>query len=459
MKRKSVLPAVLVLTAALVGLPEAMAFKPTQEFGHVGIVRDALTRISVPSTDGTRVFKFSERAIVEIRDAAAGVDEPSLYGVYSPRGEFSTADAHCDDELLPGCTQRIINLKNEVIDLLKASPPNGEKARAQIGKAMHTLQDFFSHSNWINISSGDPGLGINVHASLDPLQTTCDASTASNLVGSGLTNLTTGYFELPPTPIARPGKCNHGLLIAQGIHKDEPGRVGHSAARAAAVNSTESIVKQVLNAPGIAGNDMAVKAFLGVGGTIGFVVDQTMSMVDEIEGVKSGIAAVISAALASPNPPDRYLLVTFADPFVSEALVTDNASTFRNAVNAITLYSPGNRDCPEMSMSGLLRAVNAAPERARLYVYTDASAKDARLWPHVMAQAEAKRIRISFMSSGSCSPVDPVYYTLAAQTGGQVYKLDGTTASDSAKALDLVIPYAVGPAKFISPRKPLLTMA
>lgn len=94
---KAKLMATLSLSAALlIGTTIAVAFKPTAEFGHVGIVRDGLNRISVRSSDGSSTYKFSERAILEVRDAAAGVDE-----IVTDRGELSVPAAHCDDELLP----------------------------------------------------------------------------------------------------------------------------------------------------------------------------------------------------------------------------------------------------------------------------------------------------------------------------------------------------------------------
>ena len=185
------------------------------------------------------------------------------------------------------------------------------------------MQDFFAHSNWINISGGDPGLGNNVLSRLGPTQDTCERAFSSlgsgTLAGLGLSQTTTGYFSLVLAPPE--GKCNHGLLLDPGIHKDEPSRVGHALARTAAVNATENLIKQVLAATGIAGNDRAIKAFLDVRGAIGFVVDDTGSMGGVISGVKSAIANIVTTVSGSSNPPDRYVLVRFGDPDVGEALV------------------------------------------------------------------------------------------------------------------------------------------
>lgn len=439
--RFAILAVALVTAVATTVMQPAVAFKPTAEFGHVGIVRDALARISVASSDGLSTFRFSERAILQVRDATAGVDE-----IVSDRGELNVPTAHCDDELLPECTQRIIDIKAAVINLLKASPPDGGEARRQVGRALHTLQDFFAHSNWINISAGDPGLGVNVVSRLAANLDTCERGFSTlgsgTLAGFGLTSVTTGYFSLVFAPPE--GKCNHGLGLDPGIHKDEPSRTGHAAARAAAANATERLIRQILAAPGIAGNDRAVRAFLDVRGAVGFVVDTTGSMGNVIAGVKSSIARIVTNVAGSQNPPDRYVLVGFNDPAVGSALVTADPNVLLRGANA--LFASGGGDCPELSMTGALRAINASPDASQLYLFTDASAKDAGLFGNVIAQARAKLISISFLTFGSCSPIDPAYYAVAAETGGQLYALERTVA-ETEKIFGLVNPYVAGTPK------------
>lgn len=434
----------MALASLLIGalaMPAALAFKPTAEFGHVGIVRDALGRISVAPTSGGSPYRFSERAILEIRDSTAGVDE-----IVSSRGELSVPTAHCDDELLPECSQRIKDIKATVISLLATSSPDGEGARREVGRALHTLQDFFAHSNWINISGGQPGLGNAIIGRLLPTQDTCQRgfSTlgAGTLAGFGLTNPTTGYFSLVFAP--PDGKCNHGLGLDPGIHKDEPSRTGHAAARARAVDATESLIRQILAAPGIAGNDKAVRAFLDVRAAIGFVVDDTGSMGGIINGVKSSIAAIVNAVAGTPAQPDRYVLVNFGDPTVGNAFVTPDAAALLARANS--LFASGGGDCPELSMSGTLRAVNAAPGGSQLYVFTDASSKDAALFGNVITQAIAKSITITFITFGSCSPIDPAYYAIARQTGGQLFALERST-TETEKIFGLVTPFVLGTPK------------
>src|SRR5882724_1572915 len=278
----------LLIFVALTTLTTAVvAFKPTAEFGHVGIVKDALSLITRTASTG-ETLKFSARAIDQIRDATAGVDE-----IFSSRGEFSVPQAHCDDELLPECSQRIIDIKNAVINLAIAR--NGDEARAQLGRALHTLQDFYAHSNWVNAPgpsnvSFNPVLGIGLVPKLRMADATCiDDLFDGTLTGKGLTDITTGYFGSLEPP---PSKCAHGVLSGAGIHKDEPGRPFFVAARARAVEGTMNFVNQILNAHGVSGNDAAVRALMDAHGTLGFIIDNTGSMGPVISGVKAVVSQI-----------------------------------------------------------------------------------------------------------------------------------------------------------------------
>ena len=171
----------------------ALAFKPTAEFGHVGVVRDAINSPIERTSSTGETLRFSRRALEEIRDATAGVDE-----VFSSRGELSVPNAHCDDELLPACSARIITIKNDIIANLSSDSRDGSAARAQTGRALHTLQDFYAHSNWVNAPGpGNAGpntaLGRTVLGALPAASSTCvDDFFDRTLTGAGLTAITTG---------------------------------------------------------------------------------------------------------------------------------------------------------------------------------------------------------------------------------------------------------------------------
>src|SRR5689334_9603478 len=278
----------------------ASAFKPTAEFGHVGIVRDALSTITRTLSTGETI-KFSKRAIDQVRDATAGVDE-----IVSSRGEFNVPTAHCDDELLPECTQRLITIKGTVVARSRAK--DGEEARAQLGRALHTLQDFYAHSNWVNApgpgnGSFNPVLGTGTMTRLPLSAATCiDDFFDGTLTGAGLTSITTGYFGGIEPPA---GKCAHGVLPGAGIHKDEPSRPFFTQARARAVDGTRDFVNQILSTLG--SDDAAVRALMDARGTLGFVIDDTGSMGGVIASVKSIVTQIVNAAASDPDAqPDDY---------------------------------------------------------------------------------------------------------------------------------------------------------
>ncbi|MBZ5556408.1 MAG: hypothetical protein LAO77_03930 [Acidobacteriia bacterium] len=429
---------IVTMLAVACGLvTTVIAFKPTAEFGHVGIVTDAVTPITRTSSSG-ETMKFSARAIRQIRDATAGVDE-----IFSSRGEFSVPQAHCDDELLPDCSRRIIDIKNAVINLIKdEATRNGEEARAQLGRALHTLQDFYAHSNWVNNPGPNNGtfngaLGVSVLTRLSPTEPTCiDDFFDGTLTGRGLTDITTGYFGGVEPPA---NKCAHGVLPGAGIHKDEPGRPFFVPARARAVDGTRDFVNQILNAPGVAGNDDAIRALMDIRGTLGFVIDDTGSMGSSIDGVKTAVGQIVTSVQDPKKRPDNYLLETFNDPTIGTPFVTTDAGALLGAVNAI--FVNGGGDCPELSQSGLLAAIAAARSGSKLYFFSDASAKDASLAGNVTAAANAKKIIINYVLTGSCSPVDPAYISGAQNTGGQLFFIG---RNETGKIFGLIEPSLTG---------------
>src|SRR5687768_10552457 len=106
-----------------------LAFTPN-EAGHLGITSDALEPMG-----------FSESAIFEIRDSNREVD------IF----EFHVEEAHFDNESLDAGSSRLIDLKEEIIQLLLQSPPDGEEAQETLGRALHAVQDFYAHSNWVEL--------------------------------------------------------------------------------------------------------------------------------------------------------------------------------------------------------------------------------------------------------------------------------------------------------------------
>src|SRR5262245_6357635 len=356
--------------------------------------------LSISKTVTSQTYKFTDKAIVEVVEANTGTDTCLTCQFHS--------EYHFDGEDFANASNRLVDLKKQILKDLSGSSPNGKKAREHLGQALHTLQDFYSHSTRIelNLTGFDSQLGANAFSGFTQEVKTCPANPAV-LGGSGLTGITSGYFPmhlvippppLPPVPVPVPSpchgqpvdKCLHGndetyvvLDTCDGINKDSPtssshGQTYYQQAYDAAYNETVHFVTDlILGDSSITNNAKAVLALMVVTTTLGMVVDTTGSMGDVIGQVQARIATIVNGVAGTTDEPEQYLLETFNDPFYGTPFVTSDASTFLAQVNG--LFAFGGDDCPELANHGLLAAAQAADPQSTLYFFSDASAKDSGL--------------------------------------------------------------------------------
>ncbi|KAK6540242.1 hypothetical protein TWF694_009057 [Orbilia ellipsospora] len=206
-----------------------------------------------------------------------------LYGMNNAIEEIASANANVDNDQTDGSLHfdgesfiqaqaRLLDLAQQAIQLTKQQSYSG--ARKSIGQALHTLQDFYSHSNWIELLVAHgaelvphPGVGVS-GAMLHPLLwnvSTCNqcdtfrkdcGGCENNLLMNGLT---TGYYSGEPDyQKPQAGKCSHGGQLdgsstefgvgitkrGQGINKDStscllsPHRDMHHDAVGVSINAT-----------------------------------------------------------------------------------------------------------------------------------------------------------------------------------------------------------------------------
>lgn len=334
-------------------------------------------------------------------------------------------------------------------------------ARVSLGQAFHTLQDFYSHSNWIELGNLSPhsSLGNGVITNIAaPGENTCIQAPPSDFCfGSNLTTtrLTSGYFGGQDGSNGyRRGKCLHGgnwditessITNFGGINKDSstcflsaPGTVisisphadNNPSAESVAIQATKDALMGALNGIKSRVSEEQFKALLGIGPSLAFAIDTTGSMGGEINGVKADVLNIINARKGTAEEAIRYILSPFNDPFVGPLTSTSDPEKFTTALSS--LFASGGGDCPELAMEGLYNAVSASEKGGQVFLYTDASAKDSiRSWL-VYALAFAKDVKIFNALYGSCSPYDAAYFDTANQTGGQVFLLNrGQTAGVS----------------------------
>ncbi|CAF0955800.1 unnamed protein product [Adineta steineri] len=87
------------------------------------------------------------------------------------------SSAHCDSEAFPNCSRRIIQLKKTVVDDVRNNKTDLTNAHTSLGQLLHTLQDFYSHSNWVELNKTDVNILIGQNETIGtvaaPDQATC----------------------------------------------------------------------------------------------------------------------------------------------------------------------------------------------------------------------------------------------------------------------------------------------
>jgi hypothetical protein len=134
---------------------------------------------------------------------------------------------------------------------------------------------------------------------------------------------------------------------------------------------------------------------------IDLVIDDTGSMSEELDGVKSALTSFIGSRNSDPSKPQKdvsYELISFKD---SPTLVLGNTVDTNAAISAVnTLFADGGDDCPEDSIGGL----NLALDRLRgdenstgeIVLVTDASPGSGSV-ESVIARALGLGVKVNVM--------------------------------------------------------------
>jgi hypothetical protein len=285
-----------------VSRPSAIAFKPNlKEQGHQFITESTLSgpwstpdNSPITDEDGTPLG-FTPEAIEEIYQANRSVDLQPGSNLFTSE-DFDIPQNHFDNELFELGSTRLQTLKQGVVNALRAinktedcnCSPNGDStanaeagraARKLLGQALHSLQDFYAHSNWVELGFRGTEIDTRLGRSIVPNPPSGFAPARSGdpgalnptLVGSRDRNsLTSGYFMgLGPSAScqAPAGKMRHGaaIICSKGLNKDENGRAGYAEAEALAITATRDFVNQIIaEEPEIRGNIPRIKALMGL---------------------------------------------------------------------------------------------------------------------------------------------------------------------------------------------------
>ncbi|XP_040038303.2 von Willebrand factor A domain-containing protein 7 [Gasterosteus aculeatus] len=316
------------------------------------------------------------------------------------------------------------NIITEGIMVVKASNKQGnfESARQKMGEILHPLQDFYSHSNWVELGNKFPNANLirsdtSIGNLADRNRATCrncDGDDCRNNILADIIEekvLTSGYFGVVPFASTKPkGKCSHGGAGDQtskiepkgGINKDSfDASHGHLHPDAAnlAIAATSWLLEDIRGAAG----DRPFLQMLGISKgsskALCFVIDTTKSMSDDIEAVRAVTSSIIDNEVGTENEPSAYILVPFNDPDFGPMTKTTDPKVFKNVINSLSAAGGGDEE--ELSLSGLQLALTRAPQNSEVFLFTDGPAKDKHLKSTVIALIERTQTVVNFMISGT----------------------------------------------------------
>ena len=307
---------------------------------------------------------------------------------------------------------------------------NYEQARESIGALLHTIQDFYSHSNWIEIGHRVPNKGIGKYQILGKYASKemrtcvdCDGdSCRTNILSSIIKNnvLTSGYFglEIPGVNLDRKvkptGKCSHGNTYdytvqtdakGGGINKDtlrsDHGHL-HQIAASVAYSATKQILTEFWNTIG----NEPFGQFLGLSNSLRnlssssliIVMDDTGSMSPYIEMAKQIAIGIVEMHQTLEYKPSNYILSPFNDPTWGPLTISETPEDFTAEISNLIAFGGG--DGPELYYHGIVEALKVCEIGSFLYAFTDAPAKDAYLKSQAIQLAKEKRATITLFYAG-----------------------------------------------------------
>ncbi|XP_069021932.1 von Willebrand factor A domain-containing protein 7-like [Embiotoca jacksoni] len=290
---------------------------------------------------------------------------------------------------------------------------NFQAARETLGRVLHTLQDFYSHSNWVELGNTDPYINlIRPDLPLDNLAgvdtatcSDCASGKCKSQILRKILNekkLTSGYLSISSS--TKPsGKCSHGGVAdltsvtrpRGGISKDER-RSDNVAVHNAAVNAATAASLQLLEDIRLAAGDNNFLRMMGIArsSVVCFVIENTGSMSEDISEARAVIDEIIDSKKGTQDEPSEYILVPFSDPSFGPVIRTTDPEQMKAEISKLS--AGGGSDHPEMCLSGLQLALTSAPSSSYIYVFTDATAKDIALKDTIIALIRTTKSTVSF---------------------------------------------------------------
>lgn len=325
---------------------------------------------------------------------------------------------HFDSERIEDAIKMLQQFQSQTLLSVRANDYQG--ARYSLGQLFHSLQDFYSHSNWVEMGQrsvyhhllNPDELAFAVATDDIPTCLECFSATCRDNLMPQLSQaqqrpllLTTGYFSSdPPKP---QGKCSHGGILDSSRHRGAKGGINkdstspffsphhylHAQAAGLATVATITVLRDLRD-------NVGPSSFLRLFSVkqppaLVFVMDTTGSMFEEISAARSRALSIIQARANTLEQPGTFVLVPFHDPDVGPVLETEDPDEFM--LHMENLMALGGGDEPEMCLTAIQLALIHSPPLSEIFVFTDASPKDVHLYSAVKALTLEKQCKVTFL--------------------------------------------------------------
>lgn len=399
---------------------------------------------------------------------------------------------HFDDECFHAGSQKLIEYKKAIIEgMLDGSTATTDR---NLSFALHLLQDFYSHTDFIELGNydgqivrNDQGESILGNFIIDVPKSgwanqnrtctetfhqicfcgiigacwNCPFWNCGDLCSCGCTTKWWTDNETEWEPNLRSLGYPKGLTSGwawnsvkqhpnhkvnhTGLNKDTYWSIrggwdngeGHRRAFRSAVNATEEYLRQILDDPRIRTNRAALSVLMDNLGQLDIVCDNSRDMAPHFAAVMDSVRNVV---LNDHGVPTSYLLQLFDYDPVPRSRITVSRDRFLQWLNDSRISSREG-PCPKAAFRALLNAVAAAHEHEQgtLFFFSNASADDATIARDLQIRqlAAQKQIRIVWCMLPNICPINDVtnMYVPADKLGGQVLRLTADTVANIAPLL------------------------
>ncbi|CAF1276448.1 unnamed protein product [Rotaria magnacalcarata] len=334
--------------------------------------------------------------------------------------EMFKEESHFDSESFIGGSKLIMKRYQSTLDtILKAD--NYDQARKAFGAMLHTIQDFYSHTNYIELQYKSPSdiLGkrifqenefasANMRTCISCNNEQCQVNTNfdENIQKTKL--LTSGYF----IPIGfnlfkkfKPkGKCSHGGSFDStqddeptgGINKDKLDSIhGHLHYQAAsmAYNATVKILTQLQQDIG----DESFALFLTLKKNLNSLIisiDTSCSIGNYVDLAKDISTNIINQYGQLEFAPHNYILISFNSDYAKIIINSRKPIDLINAIEKVNSCENTTSALGGMYYSSLIEGLIQSEYSSVMYTFTDSVASDSYLKYKARALLRNKHIVI-----------------------------------------------------------------